>query len=956
MERISRRPAALLASLALVVAGLAVPATPVHATGAVINVPADQPTIQAAVAASASGDTILIAPGTYTGGVWVQDKVLTFASWYTTTGDPSYIDRTVVSGYVANACGGASGCAGNAVLEFGSRSGGSAVQGLTIENGVDGVRGNAAVTVSHSTMTANGDGVDFGNDSTGHFDHDVFLANTDDGIDINGRVAMTLLDSTIQQNQGDGIEFRMYPYVGPQLDVVIQRNRFVRNDSDGIQLIDSDGASSRTVTIDRNIFDHNGAASVGCLPNQQTNEDFSGAPLAERVYVTNNTFYLENYGVVGGANTIVLNNIFTGLRASALRRVGGASIAAYNLFWHNTLDYEDSVYDPSTTLSVDPLIYDDYRLWPGSPAIDAGTSSYTWNGEQVLTIPASDYAGTAPDLGAQEYTGAPPNRAPGVSAGPDLSVVLPAGATLDGTATDDGLPSGTLTSQWTTLSGPGTVAFANPAAVDTTATFSTAGTYVVELTVSDGDLSASDTAQIVVAPAPPPGSSTLDRRIAASTDDVEESATGSYSASSTDLELVYDGSNQKVGLRFPNLTVPAGAAITNAYVQFETDETQSEATNLTIRAQAADNAAAFTSATKPSTRTLGTAAASWAPAPWTLVSEAGANQRTPDLSAVVQGVVSRPGWTSGNALALIVTGTGHRTARAYDGKPTGAPLLHLEYTTGGPPPNRAPVVDAGPDQAITLPSTASLTGTATDDGPITTQWSQVSGPGSVAFGNPAATSTTASFSAAGTYVLQFAASDGQLTTTDTMQVVVQPAPVPGSATLDRRIAAGSDDVEESATGSYYATSSDLELVYDGSNQKVGLRFPNLTVPAGATITNAYVQFEADETQGEATSLTIQAQATDNAAAFTSATKPSTRSLGTAATSWTPAPWTLVGEAGANQRTPDLSAVVQEIVRRPGWTSGNALALVITGTGHRTTRAYDGKPAAAPLLHLEYTTG
>src|SRR6185503_13980790 len=106
----------------------------------------------------------------------------------------------------------------------------------------------------------------------------------------NGRVAMTLLDSTIQQNQGDGIEFRMYPYVGPMLDVVIRRNRFVRNDSDGIQLIDSDGASSRTLTIDRNVFDHNGAASVGCLPNQQTNEDFSGAPLAERVYITNNTF------------------------------------------------------------------------------------------------------------------------------------------------------------------------------------------------------------------------------------------------------------------------------------------------------------------------------------------------------------------------------------------------------------------------------------------------------------------------------------------------------------------------------------------------------------------------------------------------------------------------------------------------------------------------------------------
>jgi hypothetical protein len=117
-----------------------------------------------------------------------------------------------------------------------------------------------------------------------------------------------------------------------------------------------------------------------------------------------------------------------------------------------------------------------------------------------------------------------------------------------------------------------------------------------------------------------------------------------------------------------------------------------------------------------------------------------------------------------------------------------------------------------------------------------------------------------------------------------------------------------------------------------------------------------VQFEADETQSEATTLSIRGQAADNALTFSSATKMSTRPRTTAAIAWTPSPWTLVSEAGVNQRTPDLTPVVQEIVGRPGWASGNALALIITGTGHRTARAYDGKPAGAPLLHLEYTTG
>jgi hypothetical protein len=267
-----KRLAAATAVTALVAAGLGIAGSvaPVYAAG-VINVPADQPTIQAAVAAAATGDTILIAPGTYTGGVWVQDKVLTFASWYQTTGDPSYIDQTIINGYVTGYCGGAGACAGNAVLEFGSRAGGSLVNGLTIQNGVDGVRGNSRVDITHSKLTLNGDGADFGNDSSGTFSDVLFLRNTDDGIDMNGRVSITVVDSTVQENEGDGVEFRMYPYEGPNLDVTFRHNRFIRNSTDGIQLIDSDGPSSRVMRIERNIFDHNGGATVGCLPDQQTN-------------------------------------------------------------------------------------------------------------------------------------------------------------------------------------------------------------------------------------------------------------------------------------------------------------------------------------------------------------------------------------------------------------------------------------------------------------------------------------------------------------------------------------------------------------------------------------------------------------------------------------------------------------------------------------------------------------
>jgi hypothetical protein len=88
-----------------------------------------------------------------------------------------------------------------------------------------------------------------------------------------------------------------------------------------------------------------------------------------------------------------------------------------------------------------------------------------------------------------------------VSAGPDLAVTLPATAALDGTVSDDGLPSppGTLTTTWSKVSGPGTVTFGNAAAVDTTASFSAPGTYVLRLTASDGELSTNDDATVTVA-------------------------------------------------------------------------------------------------------------------------------------------------------------------------------------------------------------------------------------------------------------------------------------------------------------------------------------------------------------------------------------------------------------------------------------------------------------------------
>jgi hypothetical protein len=97
--------------------------------------------------------------------------------------------------------------------------------------------------------------------------------------------------------------------------------------------------------------------------------------------------------------------------------------------------------------------------------------------------------------------------------------------------------------------------------------------------------------------------------------------------------------------------------------------------------------------------------------------------------------------------------------------------------------NLAPVVNAGTNQTVVWPASASLVGSVSDDGKpnppgaVGVSWSKVNGPGTVAFGNANAISTPAGFSAPGAYVLQLAANDGQVQTVSavTINAVTRPA-------------------------------------------------------------------------------------------------------------------------------------------------------------------------------------
>ena len=93
--------------------------------------------------------------------------------------------------------------------------------------------------------------------------------------------------------------------------------------------------------------------------------------------------------------------------------------------------------------------------------------------------------------------------------------------------------------------------------------------------------------------------------------------------------------------------------------------------------------------------------------------------------------------------------------------------------------NLPPMVNVGADLFVTLPNHASLTATLNDDGftgiDVSPTWTnQTPAVGTVTFDDPNTTTTTASFSAPGTYVLRLTATDGEVTGFDELTVTVSP--------------------------------------------------------------------------------------------------------------------------------------------------------------------------------------
>lgn len=185
---------------------------------------------------------------------------------------------------------------------------------------------------------------------------------------------------------------------------------------------------------------------------------------------------------------------------------------------------------------------------------------------------------------------------------------------------------------------------------------------------------------------------------------------------------------------------------------------------------------------------------------------------------------------------------------------------------------------------------------------------------------------------------------------------------PAAPPMSVSIANATDDMEEFIDGAKLGQldigSSDLEMVNEsGGNQIIGLRFNGITAQKNAVIKSAYIQFAADETHADPTSLIIHGQASDNAVTFDSSNKVVTRPKTAASVAWNAIPaWTADAVPSAAEQTPDLKAVLQEIVSRSGWAAGNSAVFLVTGTGKRVADSYDGSVDRAAKLIYSFEGG
>ncbi len=403
------------------------------------------------------------------------------------------------------------------------------------------------------------------------------------------------------------------------------------------------------------------------------------------------------------------------------------------------------------------------------------------------------------------------NAAPVVFAGADFAFTDGLNTTtLAGQVTDDGLPAGiNVTSVWRRVSGPGQVAFVNASSPSTTATFSTNGVYVLELSATDGQERSKDLVEVRVNVTCTVGE--LSGLVGwwpgnATTRDVLEGMDGiaangaSYTTGKVASAFSFDGANDYV-------RIPASAGVNIGTNQAFSIEFWFNPGNASYPSFEPRMVMGWRD---------GTMLYHYSSFTWHLMQTNGVNHSMtaggPLVANTWQHVVLT--YNSASGMARMYVNGAERFSQnrgSFTAKTTGDFYLggHLDqarpyfggldevsmysrelsvseiaslYNAGGvgkcpTPRNEPPFVFAGANRTHYLPGTAMLHGAVYDDGrpvggTLDIAWTYLSGPAPVLFSATNTPVTTVEFTQPGVYEFELAVDDGEFLDYDTVTITV----------------------------------------------------------------------------------------------------------------------------------------------------------------------------------------
>jgi PKD repeat protein len=335
----------------------------------IINVPADQPTIQAGIDVAIDADTVLVQPGVYYENIVYNGKLITIGSLFLTTQDPAYITSTIIDGSNSDT-----------VVSFVNGEDLSAVlSGFTITNGYDCFAGGIKCYGSSPTL-----------------ENLIVIGNTAYG--------------TTNYGEGGGIFFHQ---ANSNIENVIIQGNSAGTDGGGVYCRQS-SLSLQNVTIIGNTANDNGAG-LYCI---------SSDPILENVTISGNSAAGNGGGIYGNAgnitslvNCIIWDNspdeiYFCDINSPNSITIsysdiegGEAGIVTNNNCTVNWL---------AGNININPLFVNpssgDYHLQSTSPCIDAGDPSSPLDPDGTTADMGAFYFHQAPvaDFTADTTIGVPP--------------------------------------------------------------------------------------------------------------------------------------------------------------------------------------------------------------------------------------------------------------------------------------------------------------------------------------------------------------------------------------------------------------------------------------------------------------------------------------------------------------------------------------------------------------------